>query len=498
MTHDVRHRAPMAGGFTLIEVLIATFIIALGVLGLLALFSGAARQQQVSSQRSTAFINAGNAESSLFRVFGALRVPPGAPEFTQGVWYRLPMHADHHYLMAPNAGAFSQGAFFLSAPAETLPRAMYTIDDPGGTYTNPVFGIPVVSQFSGTPVPPYDNATADYNFPHRSIEPDSVRVEVEYRRAIDNGGVPEAVWGGGTLVFMRSPGVTYASDAASQSSGRWVIPVDGDATHDPNDLSGRPADERNYIIVDVQPDSESITPAYLHSIHIGDIGSAANANLSGHVTAIRVLDYRWRNNQMISFSDRTVRRSDASAPDGVRADQTYSVLFRRTATGSQAAIMSYQLTAPSSSARYLPPETIANLNNNTAPIRRAVVTLRWDDDEDQYYIRIPANQPELLWAIAPGQVLIVEGDPSAANDPGSDGPVTIIRQVREAQSDGGQWRGYLDRGPRAGDLAILHPAAGQRTIRVFGAADTVTSRADSSVWKLSPLRTTVISVPFSN
>ena len=58
--------------FTLIEVLIATFIFALGILGLLALFAGAAVQQQAASQVTNSVFASNAAEAVVGRVAGRI------------------------------------------------------------------------------------------------------------------------------------------------------------------------------------------------------------------------------------------------------------------------------------------------------------------------------------------------------------------------------------------------------------------------------------------
>ena len=107
-------------GFTLIEVLLATFVIALGVLGILALFAGAAKQQQASSFETAAIFATKNAEGLLTSNFSALGVDPGAPPPREDVWHILPMRGcdeQQRYLTAP------PGQFFLVSV--TQPTVLY-------------------------------------------------------------------------------------------------------------------------------------------------------------------------------------------------------------------------------------------------------------------------------------------------------------------------------------------------------------------------------------
>lgn len=94
-------RAAQSAGFTLVEVLIATFILALGVLGLAALFAGGVRQQQLASEatRATSFTEAALALEANFGVMSSLDEDgDGRSDFEQvidiGRWYALATQVD--------------------------------------------------------------------------------------------------------------------------------------------------------------------------------------------------------------------------------------------------------------------------------------------------------------------------------------------------------------------------------------------------------------------
>ncbi|MEM1424442.1 MAG: prepilin-type N-terminal cleavage/methylation domain-containing protein, partial [Planctomycetota bacterium] len=78
-------------GFTLLEILMSTFVIALGSLGLLALFAGAAAQQRASVQLTDSVTFSKNAEAlvtSKFRALGSDSVLGcQSPSFVPGYWY---------------------------------------------------------------------------------------------------------------------------------------------------------------------------------------------------------------------------------------------------------------------------------------------------------------------------------------------------------------------------------------------------------------------------
>lgn len=88
--------APRRGGFTLIEVLLAAFVLALGVLGLAALFAGGARQQQLATEttRASSLADAALAWQGSFGVMSSLDEDGnGLPDFDEvidvGRWYAL-------------------------------------------------------------------------------------------------------------------------------------------------------------------------------------------------------------------------------------------------------------------------------------------------------------------------------------------------------------------------------------------------------------------------
>ncbi|MGP1345234.1 MAG: type IV pilus modification PilV family protein [Phycisphaerales bacterium] len=89
-------RSRSAAGFTLIEVLLAAFVLALGVLGLTALFAGGARQQQLANEvtRATSLAEAALAERDRTGVMSSLDEDgSGIPDLEEridiGRWYAI-------------------------------------------------------------------------------------------------------------------------------------------------------------------------------------------------------------------------------------------------------------------------------------------------------------------------------------------------------------------------------------------------------------------------
>jgi len=134
-------------GFTLIEVLMAAFVMAIGVLGLTALFAGAARQQQVSSQTTRSVAHARSAEAFLANRFGPIERLDQDPELRLGncipkngqgeddnviqndQWYALPRNEqDGSISVNPEEsknGWKNESLYSRSEPREVLPKLLY-------------------------------------------------------------------------------------------------------------------------------------------------------------------------------------------------------------------------------------------------------------------------------------------------------------------------------------------------------------------------------------
>jgi hypothetical protein len=143
---------PSARGFSLMEVLMAAFVMGLGVLGLTALFAGAARQQQLASMQTRSSMMVSGAEALLGDRLGAIDLVddlcnggafrhPCRTAFTDplqdDVWYPVPME-DVQSAEAATAGAFltlkpaggggswiEDDLYFRLEPTEDLPRLLY-------------------------------------------------------------------------------------------------------------------------------------------------------------------------------------------------------------------------------------------------------------------------------------------------------------------------------------------------------------------------------------
>ncbi len=133
MMCDERRHPHRARAFTLIEVLMAAFIIGLGVLGLAALFAGAAFQQQVSSEITSSIMLSRSAESTIANQIGTLEaecnVSNPDSRYRPGVWY--PITTTNSRVNDPRVGMLTADPsgndewFFAASPAEPMPRVLF-------------------------------------------------------------------------------------------------------------------------------------------------------------------------------------------------------------------------------------------------------------------------------------------------------------------------------------------------------------------------------------
>lgn len=471
-------RARLTRAFTLIEVLIATFIIALGVLGLLALFAGAARQQQTATQVTLAATAARNAEAIIGNNFGKMQ----NATLASGEWRPLPIASVQFPYLTVNPNCDPLGPYFLVDSLEPLPLTLYQWTDTL-TYLSP---FPATAEFIGNP--PQSFARDMRNIGQRRIDPDSVFIQVEviYEPPLGSGQQRRVE----TYNYFRLPNEIYQEDSGSL----LIFPRDGI----PSSISP-PRPPTDYIVLDCQFSCTGTQPASIYAMRIDAV--TQNVNLY-FVNNIMLTSYKWRNDQLVSLGDRLITRFDPTAPEQSRPDVAYSLLFRRIDTASQMCVFTYQLTPASSSARFVPPETEQILYGTDQyvrpPIRKADVNLLYDEQAKAYYITMRTDPEESLWALAPGQVLLVAERLSPAG-PGADAPVKVVRRERRITgANNVQWRGYLSDSPRTGNNSLLPHSQrinGQSVaISVYGVNDVVRSLQDNSEWRLKPLEAFVFQV----
>lgn len=472
-------RSSQARAFTLVEVLIATFIIALGVLGLLALFAGAARQQQTATQVTLAATAARNAEAIIGNNFGRLQ----NAAFAAGEWRPLPIASVQYPYLTVNPNCDPQGPYFLVDSLDPLPRNLYQWTE-SQTIVSPR---PGVFEFTNNNPPP-EFARDLRDIGQRRIDPESVFIQVEvwYDPPIGTGVQTRTIYN-----YYRVPGGDYYNSGTGNSLY--------DFTRDGVDSISQPPGRQDFITLDCQFSCTGTQPARIWAMRIDAVSPYPNL---AHIERIDLVSYKWRNDQLVSLGNRIINRFDPSAPDQLRPDLAYSVLFRRIDTTSQMCVFTYQLTPGSGSARFVPPETESILYGveryRRPPLRRADVDLRYDLQTKSYYISLDENAAEeSLWVIAPGQVLLAAQQLNPIG-PGADAPVKVVRRERRVNGSNVEWRGYLSDSPRSANNSLLtfsQRDSGQAArIAVFGVNDVVQSLQDNSEWRLKPLEAFVFQV----
>ncbi len=481
-------------GFTLIEVLMAAFIIGLGVLGLSALFAGAARQQQIATQTTGSVLATKNAAAILAGNFGAIQSRSDLDINTlsnarPGVWYPVPTPTSESFL---SVDAIDDG--------EVNRTLHYIVREPQRTtlYERPVNQAAVGQGFinaNGTVPEPF--RTGLRSLPHVRIDPASMpSIDVIFSSTANN-----------RVGYQSYINVPMDSVALYLTDNGFPVPLEWpnvfDQTVRRNHAMFFPSGAvsgSDYIIVRVSetpiinPD-----PAGIVGMRIAPVIS----NPTLRIERMELPEYSRRADRLISLDDRIVYRSDAAAKGGQRPDIGYAVLYRRFDSGAaQLGIFTYQLTAqdgrtlrPPTQDRavFEPQEELGDFNNDRAPLRVITgVQLAYDDIEKNYYILVNADNDNVNWIAEPGQILLVR---SRNNDAlsGADAPVRVLRRTRV----GNQFRGDLDRGPRsAGQSMVPDFNAGTRTdITVWAVQQTATSGSpDAGQWRLAPLDFRVLQV----
>lgn len=560
--------------FTLIEVLMAAFIIGLGVLGLAALFAGAAFQQQISSEITASITLSRSAEAEIASQIGTLRPecsvanPDG--QYVPGVWY--PLTTSGASGVNPEVGMLTADPsgndewYFATKPNQVMPRQLYSIARPyvGGIDGRQLTSVEldssngVVRDF-GQPRVLADSCTIEVTLASFPCDPDtggrnsglvnrdvlrftyvptspcptpgelarfeytqggSVSfIEVDLKRLeqsgdpnasivnmyidrIDRGTQPFRVDAGGNwdacntgslpVLEEVTGGITPDGYLVSSPPGNYAVVTDfrgPDAFYNVNATTG---------LVAFQPGGSLGTStfaqigsgsgfSYVPGATSGEIPvRAANYN-EWFIDNIELLDFRWRNSEIATLSQRVRFQSDPSAPNGRRPVMAYAAMFRRLEGTdiTQLVIFTYAVNAGSARAEFVPPETLIDITQDRAPLRAEQLDLFYDDEDQSYYVVSSGDQAD--WMIEPGQLLLFEGTSAIA---GSDSTVRIIRR----RIVDGEVRGYLERGPRIAGASLLEGQANGARFSVWSIQPTIRSVTDSSTWTLKPIEARILQI----
>lgn len=518
-------------GFTLIEVLMATFIIGLGVLGLAALFAGAARQQQIATQTTNATLQSSNADALIGRNLGVisgtnLSVSGNRPDrIDAGVWYPIPTSNADDTLSIDFAqdGTRDGDLYFLVHE-----------DQPAILYDRPT----AIDQ--GFPIPAQGNIL--FNF--------DLNLGAFPRPQVDCGATDElrVIYSEVNDPTKRSAQVfRYASPCEIVGAGLTAIPVEwgfdqswqADCQNDANDDSPGGIDRESqiieqwsrgvffpngtinsttWVVVDrgVTRSDGTQPPSRVMSARL-PILQTANPTLQ--VERVDVPQgYSWRNERVISLQDRVLTRPDTASINGRRPDVGFALLYRRLSNGAgQVGVFTYQISAVDGQALrpagynssnaprdlFLPFEELSDFQPNTrrAPLREYQnVQLAYDRTEEAYYVIAPntLSYADAGTLVEPGQLLLVKNRVDGNNVyPGADDAVRVLRRFNMPN---GWPAGQLDRAPRAVGQSMLDDFDNTSVITVWAVQQTVNGRyprnrlTRGALWKLEPLDFTVLQV----
>ncbi len=462
---------PARRGFTLVEVLMAAFIISLGTLGLLALFAGAARQQQVASEITRSVISSKNAEAIIKRSFGKLE-GSGVASLAIGNWLRVPARAGDGVLSIDPSGG-GKLYFLLDEPVPTIVYEVDADSEVAAGGKGEKFELVVLGDFRNLPQRRIDPATittidVTTNDTTSAANPVGEQV-ISYRYVPETASPPPPAneWPQGVAYNPNDNFAVFTSAAAADIADDYIV----------LDIQATPVNPQGGQLFNYP----SIFQMRIRSVEDSDADSR-------YLKRITVGPHQYRSSDVISVADRVQRVPDDRFDSGFRADHAYALLYRRTASGSaQLAAFTYFLSGGRPGDEFIPIEGTP-LFNPSAPLQRIDVTLGYDDDVERHYFEV---SDDLAWAVAPGQILLVDDGPVLGGDdlPGADVPVRVIRSIRR----NGVRRGEIDGVPRAASRAMLEDRSSTINLTAWVVEDVVES-ADGSRWRASPQEVRIFQV----
>ncbi len=473
--------------FTLIEVLIATTVLGLGVLGLIAVLAGSATQQRAATMQNLSVGIATNAEDVLTKQLGrpggnfvTIRDGQWTPSYMDPVTNYLTVFPGYLLINEPppsgpimNAGFVPGGIISGDLPPTNNQTATYTASSPSTFYI--------------------DNPIAELN--HRRINLQSgfvITVEIlSYTSGTTIDSTPIEV------VFTAPPPPSLLNDYGNQDK----ITITGV-------VSGFGGGVGTSILTFDRRERNASGRARIDSFNFA-------LDSTQFVNSISISGYDWRNDQLMSLSDRLVTEPDETMPGGKRPILGYSALLRRTSASTQMCFITYSLRALARPTKiddlgkrgfaFIPPDTELSVETLDSVLREVEVQLGYDQESKRYFIEIDSNLEDSVgWALAQGQVLMMSsrfgvlGQTPDPSDPGADFPVRVLRRLTVTDLGGSTLiRAYLDRSPRVnGRSPIVDLVTNdyREPIHVWGVYPVVKSLTDETEWALTPIEARVIQV----
>jgi len=477
--------------FTLVEVLIATVVLGLGVLGLSALFAGAAKQQQSAAELSRAVIFAQNAEAFLAPRLGDLSKTSGGPSLTAGVWDALMIDDQDHLLRSNFAISGATGMYFQTQGIKT-------------TYLSEQLTLSAQIYTKGMSVTTKSGSSLrlfEPELPHGRIIPDDRLVVIANWGPPTSGpsSPPSSGPGAGLTVFK--PDTVNDMALANYLNDPTSFPAPAQVYLYPNGVN--PSDnypplaatDTDYVLVNTE-----LTTGRRASIERLNISSTYNPGPPADVLhGFEVSGYYFLNDQVVSINDRLLYEDDETFPDDRRPTTGYSILYRvrPDGVGAEAAVITYAmrpLTVPDiddDELQFIPPETRQAYATNSAILREVQATLRFEPSINSYVIA-PTN-PANAWITEPGQILLMSSTlgvklapTSATPDYGADAAVRVVSQRRI----NGNLVGVLNDSPRVlrNTPVDLSVSPAQKNIFVWAVQPIVRSLGrDETEWRLTPI-----------
>lgn len=490
--------------FTLIEVLIAVIIIGLGMIGISALFAGAARQQQLVSQSSRGTTAARNTESKIVDRFSGFRdVGDLAKCLYGGVLTDVPL-ADKLGVEWQPLNSNLENALsiyrFPSSSGDAIdacvwayfekPIVPFTMFDARGRDQSQISSLLNIDGFTGGAASA-DAALSGFNpyFPVRSVVADTLEIDVYIASdgiATSDPEFPQNEFGVRRVTYRFDPSdpnpPTNGSGPCNTSvfklrakeqdtefvSQGW-LPEDWKRDPTAQDFieitshkcptSGDTKLEMSPSNVEFAQISAMKIFGVLEPIGPGASGTSNPPRTGRYIQRVEVRSCTHRETTLLSLSDRVV--SEVGADGQVRDVAGISVMMRgdNSGTGNMlVAVFSYALQANRDGARFIPADRAGD-PNRTRPVRQARVALAYNSDTESYWFFCTGANPTLdideSWLARQGQTILFAGN-ALSNLPGADGMSKVVRVVQLNRG-----RGFwceLEKAPRAG-LSIAGLAA---------------------------------------
>ncbi len=461
-------------GFSLLEVMLAVVILGLGILGISAVFAGAAKQQQTSSEIQRSVAIGLNAKASLNRKLGSIvGLNPGDLPDRQWRWLRF-FDQD---IMNANPSPTLDVRTIIDGSNQSSQRPFFRVEAPGvnlfenqsadlfsaagqGTYTN------------GSNSPPFDEIPS---LPHNLIIPGSLAFSVTVESAIGGSGTAPPV----VLTPVSTPpdedDIGQNATYDFQGGGGMIRVV-----FNPNGGGG------------VYIDSFDLTPLF-----------GGDPNL--YIQSITALPYEWKNHKLLSLNERLLYVvDDRFPPAGSRPENGFVLFFRKLDEISEAMVMTYALlpqSRPQLDDDQFPVITPEfgdpTSNSDGSMVREADAQIRWDNARQQYYVYVEMGSDE-AWLATPGQLLLMKECPSCSSFPerGADNVVKVISQLPDDLNPMFV-RGYLDDVPRVNLTAVVPQRNNVNETVTFYALYPEFRNADQNddtLWKVRPVDARLIPI----